>query len=123
MLERLTECECTGPGWCQRHRCEKDQYLFEMCQRLENWFRSWEQGNGFGQHVVRAPNRVQEPCRHLGRELRTEVCATCGGNVKLKVFCCSVHQECTLSSRLPALVSCHSCSDYESSNGADEYGP
>ncbi|MDB5386237.1 MAG: hypothetical protein JWM11_1883 [Planctomycetaceae bacterium] len=114
MDERLTNCECTQPGWCERHHCEKNRHLFEMCRRLKAWFRLWEQGEGPGQQ--RSPTAYpasRGPCLHRGEEFRTEECPTCGGNVRVKIFSCQVHQECSLSSRLTAIKNCLDCADFE----------
>jgi hypothetical protein len=43
---RTTPCECTGPGWCERHRCLKFTELFEQCQANQHWFDRWERGEG-----------------------------------------------------------------------------
>ena len=40
-----------------------------------------------------------ERCRHLGAEVREQVCESCalkGKNVRAKVFVCAVHGECTM---------------------------
>jgi len=116
MQERLTQCECTAPGWCERHGCEKNEYLFQMCQRLESWFQMWESGRGPGQvQATRSNHSGQKTCRHLGKEIRSELCLSCGGHVHIKVFLCDRHQECTRSSRLPNVLSCSACGDFEPS--------
>ena len=53
-------------------------------------------------------------CTHRGDELRMEQCKTCQGNVRVKVFACAVHGECTLAKQVGVAV-CHpNCPDYES---------
>lgn len=52
------------------------------------------------------------PCARLGNEVRRQECPTCSGTVKIKVFACAVHGECTTAKALPALACCKVCSDY-----------
>lgn len=115
MLEHLTDCECTEPGWCARHRCEKDRHFFEMCRRSAGWYQMWER-----RRIPGDPNSAvqrhysREPCRHLGSEIRTVECPTCQGHVRLKVFSCDLHHECTLSPKLTDIINCVTCGDYQS---------
>lgn len=64
--------------------------------------------------------RVPGPCRHLGRELRLEKCATCKTATQIKVFACARHGECTLGKLLPNLACCAGCRDYFSLAGQPE---
>ena len=41
---RITDCVCTGQGWCQRHQCVKDRVLWLQCQRNQQALDLWEQG-------------------------------------------------------------------------------
>lgn len=43
---KFTSCECTEPGWCARHRCQKSDGLFHLCQRSRDAFAAWENGRG-----------------------------------------------------------------------------
>lgn len=55
----------------------------------------------------------RQPCRHLGEFSRSEECKGCLGRVRIKVFRCEVHGECSLRSRLGNLVACcKGCLDY-----------
>lgn len=113
--EKVTDCECTEAGYCERHQCQKTPYLFAMCQRASDLFRRWELGEGPGQFQSRqAVARTHGQCRHREKELRTEVCPTCRGHVALKVFKCELHNECTILLALPALASCVTCNDFSS---------
>lgn len=113
MDERVTECECSGPGWCARHQCDKSHYRFEMCRRSETWFQLWETGNGVGQVAANEEaKRLSIPCIFRGSELRTETCPTCLTHVSLKVFSCTRHAECTIAKRLDLVVCCAFCGDY-----------
>ena len=46
---KVTACECVEPGWCQRHRCFKNELDFQLCRRRPDYFQLWEQGRGPGQ--------------------------------------------------------------------------
>lgn len=43
---RWTACECTAPGWCERHECFKHDAMYQQCQVSQELFELWEQGNG-----------------------------------------------------------------------------
>lgn len=47
--DRITECECSGPGWCQRHQCSKSQHYYDLCRTQPAYFERWEIGRGPGQ--------------------------------------------------------------------------
>lgn len=49
-------------------------------------------------------------CIHLGAPIREQRCEGCKGEVRLKVFACAVHGECTFG-KLAGVVSCP-CGDY-----------
>ena len=46
-----TGCECTGPGFCQRHGIYKGPGWFRLCQNAPGYFAAWEQGRGPGQNI------------------------------------------------------------------------
>lgn len=41
-----TVCECTGPGFCRRHKCNKTAFYVHLCQTKQEWFDKWEAGEG-----------------------------------------------------------------------------
>jgi len=43
------ECECTGPGWCERHGVRKSAHMVKLCQSRDDYFLLWEAGRGPGQ--------------------------------------------------------------------------
>src|SRR4051812_22744164 len=53
-----------------------------------------------------------QPCRHRGATLREEVCPACRGHVRLKVFACALHSECTVAKAIAGLACCANCPDY-----------
>lgn len=48
-------------------------------------------------------------CTHRGGELRRVGCASCGGNVQIKVLSCDIHGECTIGKRLAGVACCAGC--------------
>lgn len=52
-------------------------------------------------------------CLHKGIEVAQEGCASCGGNVQIKIFACSVHKTCTLAKDIGYVKCCATCSDYQ----------
>lgn len=61
-------------------------------------------------HPVATPPR--DPCRHLGSETRQQVCPTCSGSIRLKVFECRKHFEATIGTHLHGIACCVTCPDY-----------
>lgn len=53
------------------------------------------------------------PCVHRGEVLRVEDCPTCSGHVRVKVFGCARHGECTIEKDVGAKV-CRQCGDHAS---------
>jgi hypothetical protein len=45
----MTGCECSDPGWCDRHKCKKSDRMHQLCQTRENYWTAWENGIGPGQ--------------------------------------------------------------------------
>lgn len=51
-------------------------------------------------------------CVHLGDQTRLEQCPTCGNkSVKVKVFACALHGECTYEKKVGELAVCRGCPD------------
>src|SRR5438105_1768390 len=47
--------------------------------------------------ITRAESVVRvEPCIHLGAMVREQVCPTCQGTVRIKVFECQIHGSCSI---------------------------
>lgn len=75
---------------------------------------------GFTQHRSAIPvlpynrqcTKPLPPCTHIGDTLRTVDCPTCSGRVKVKVFACSVHGECTLGKSVDGVACCLGCKDH-----------
>jgi hypothetical protein len=138
---KVTACECVEPGWCQRHRCFKDELDFQLCRRRPDYFQAWEKGRGPGQgetgsvwasvgsarvsdpavtadrrspqaHLA-APFPARLPCRHRGAVMETRECAACKGRVRLKLFRCDLHGSCTTMRSLEGAACCARCEGYE----------
>jgi hypothetical protein len=110
----MTACGCEQPGWCERHQCTKTEHLHSLCRRRPDYFRLWEQGRGPGQSARRRGKAAPAfPCRRLGEALRAQECPTCCGTVKIKIFQCELHDECTLAHALAEAACCRTCGDYE----------
>lgn len=74
-------CQACRRGWWSHHPPER---LHRNCRSL------------LARHHV-----PRGPCIHRGGELRQQESATCRGNVRVKVFACALHGECTLEKPLP----------------------
>lgn len=113
----VTDCECTEPGWCERHQCEKTRYCFELCRRRQDFFQLWEEKRGPGQGNKRSPNLArQRPCRHLGRIVDERPCQGCRGQVRVKIFYCPIHGECSLGRQVDNTACCAVCEDYDAAD-------
>lgn len=38
----MTGCVCSGPGFCERHKCRKNNHLFSLCHDDPRYFEMWE---------------------------------------------------------------------------------
>lgn len=65
--------------------------------------------------TVRQPEKKvnKKTCRHAGDVLRTELCKKCGGSVKIKVFACELHGECSMQKEIQGIACCAKCPDYQ----------
>ena len=104
-----TACECTSPGYCQRHHCDKPDSMHRLCQTNPRFFNLWEQGLGPGQ----AHGSRNEPCRHRSEQIDEMLCESCQGQVRIKIFGCHLHDRCSLSLKLTEMPCCLSCQDYD----------
>jgi len=126
---RVTECVCSEEGWCERHQCFKDHFQLLQCQRNQQVFGQWENGNHPTQQLVArsGPSSRQLslevlkiPCVHRSVEPVAEIeCALCGNrNKRVPLFSCDEFGECTLSrtgnqtDRGQAAYTCIGCDRY-----------
>jgi hypothetical protein len=76
--------------------------------------------------VAIAKPSTRAACTHLGAEVRTELCPSCKGKIKVKVFACPLHTECTIRKQIDGVASCGDCKDYlplTSSSGPNQEKP
>lgn len=45
-VEAKTDCECQSAGFCQRHKCTKNEHFFGLCKSNPGYFELWESGRG-----------------------------------------------------------------------------
>jgi len=108
---KVTPCECTEPGWCERHQCEKSRHFYELCRRRQDYFEMFENG----QSILQRPkinNSPQVACQHRKEVVGEMECPTCRGSVQIKLFSCSIHQQCTVAKPMKELACCLTCEDY-----------
>ena len=54
-------------------------------------------------------------CIHLGDDTGEVItCNNCSGNVRVKIYECAVHKQCTLGKKIGEVVACTDCGDYRS---------
>lgn len=51
----VTACECTAPGFCERHGCKKPNHFYMLCKTRPEYFDKWENGEGPGQTKAANP--------------------------------------------------------------------
>lgn len=42
MEEKHTQCECSNPGYCERHKMNKSPHLHKLCKTSNKYFQLWE---------------------------------------------------------------------------------
>ena len=67
---KITDCECEGPGWRERHQCHKTLMQYRACRQIPGLFAMWEQGRGSGQlSPQRWREAVTQPSTYRGRSV------------------------------------------------------
>jgi hypothetical protein len=107
----VTECQCSEPGWCDRHQCHKTDWMLEMCRRHQATFDLWERHQGPGQ-LTTLSRLAANPCVHIREVVRVVDCLGCSGNVLVKVYACELHGECTIGKQANNAACCAMCTDY-----------
>lgn len=69
----MTDCTCTNPGFCERHKVKKNAHWHHLCQTRADYFDLWEHGRGPGQQ---RPPVVET----TGKKKRFRRCNGCGSN-------------------------------------------
>jgi hypothetical protein len=57
--------------------------------------------------------RAVAACRHRGEAIDLIECPTCQGRIRLKVFACTVHGQCTIDTPLLIVACCKQCPDFQ----------
>lgn len=59
-------------------------------------------------------DHIKGACMHRGEAIRTVGCSSCKGNVKVKVYQCDIHGECTIKKRAGRTKPhvCFGCDDW-----------
>ena len=66
-----------------------------------------------GPHPGDANRVIRLDCVHRGPATKEVDCEHCKGRVRLKVFACAKHQECTIQKKVGAIAVCAGCQDYQ----------
>ena len=53
------QCQCNGPGWCDRHKLKKSEDWYKACVACPALFQEWERGTGPGQAGDFFVDRIQ----------------------------------------------------------------
>jgi len=61
-----------------------------------------------------------ERCQYLGSLHSEKGCDSCQGKVRIKLFDCAVHGQCSIGKALPGIACCASCPDYSPSKRDDD---
>lgn len=118
---RVTACECSGPGFCSRHNCEKDRFWFEMCRRRPDYFTLWESGVNPAGRTRGAYAMPLPACRHRGIEpIGVVTCDLCGNRTaEVPLYACELFGKCTerrygtRTKEARETAACMQCAKYE----------
>lgn len=61
----MSSCECSEPGFCPRHKCNKTAHLHHLCKTRRDYFELWERGFGPGQLHTEQSHDWVAPVRDL----------------------------------------------------------
>ena len=122
----ITECECSSPGFCERHQCVKGYWQHRLCRRVPSVFDTYERGEGPEQIMARivdereteaagpglirrGVNFVQAGARHVSNgmrrvsdetyESRLAVCGSCEFCDKQRMVCLKPQCGCFLKTK------------------------
>ncbi len=102
-------CTCDRVGFCEVHQ---RTVLPRAAAIWRGEVLTPEKCAAYRANWQRLAKAKRPPCERIGEERRREECPDCCGKVKLKVFACNVHGECTPETELPGVACCVSCGDY-----------
>ena len=64
MDKKITPCECPAAGLCPRHKIEKSNHLYKLCQNHIGYFEMWEVCQGPGQQNVDCDEQLGSEAQH-----------------------------------------------------------
>ena len=104
------QCHCTNCGATYSIKGFRCDQIAHVC--ATDSLTHWNGGEGAIKRVPRKQPKIKNvDCRHRGKVVRTEACQTCSSVVKLKVFQCSIHEECALA-EVGGVRRCRDCEDF-----------
>ncbi len=116
-LFKRTVCECSVPGWCNRHNRFMSTRLHVLCQKGQPPPPLKPSSNGdqpYSESTYKFLLPEALPCVYRGPVTRQENCRLeqCIGGALFDVFRCDIHTECSIDSRaVPKLTVCKKCKD------------
>ena len=78
--QKISPCECSGAGWCERHKMQKVPHFAMLCRTNIQYFEQYENGIGPGQNV--SPIAPQPHIIGLGDVVAWAIRVTTLGRVK-----------------------------------------
>ncbi len=118
-------CQCASDEEAIEKGCTRSGQLMvgrlrQLCaginctkEKSEQYRAMWDgRKNDPGYTPPPIPQRTA-PCVYRGEATRSQECPTCSGNVRVKIFACPLHKECTIAKQLEGVACCGSCPDYE----------
>ena len=82
----------------------------KMVPRLFIEDAEWEQLHN---EYALPPTPKHGPCANIGNPTGATVeCPTCNGKVRLKLFACAAHGQCTTGKRVAGVACCVGCGEY-----------
>lgn len=75
-------CDCNIPdgGYCERHSVRKTAHWVKLCRNREDYFETWENGTGPGQHSTTAANSESSKKSTIAK--KPSGCGGCGDKKK-----------------------------------------
>lgn len=92
------------PGFCERYKREMTPRNHFLCQTEVKY------------RILFTQQMKHLACKHFDTYTgKNKICKQCcgKGNIKIKIFNCQVHGECTMVGNLPGIQSCKKCKDFQ----------
>ena len=77
-----TGCTCVSPGFCSRHKVNKNPHFFNLCQNHHGYFKMWSECRGPGQSFIDCTgnSETREPVKLPEKKS----CAACANQAKIQ---------------------------------------